>query len=276
MNEKKRSAAERIDSVLSVLGVVFGAFTLLVFGTYFVKITIFPEGTLPVVACLLVFAGLAIPLALRRRLRVWLKKIYVPAKAVYVLVLAAFTVSFIAFCAYIFAPLDETPYGELPEDSVVVVFGAKVNANGAPGTPLARRLNKAKEILEARPDALCVVSGGKGDDEPVSEAEAMRRFLTSAGIDESRIIVEDNSHNTLQNISYTRELLDENDLSDRAVVCVSSDFHVARIRFISERTGGFGDYFYRAGGLRKWDWEYFGIAREYLSFARLLILGTEG
>lgn len=276
MNDAKRSAAERLDRVLTILGVVFGAFTLLVFGTYFVKITVFPEGTLPVVACLLVFAWLAIPLFLRRPLRRKLKKLYLPAKAAYVFVLAAFTVSFAVFCAYIFAPLDETPYGELPENSVVVVFGAKVNANGAPGTPLARRLYKAKEILEARPDAICVVSGGKGDDEPISEAESMRRWLVSAGIDESRILVEDASHNTLQNISNTRELLDENGLSDRAVVCVSSDFHVARIRFISERTGGFGDCYYRAGGLRRWDWEYFGIAREYLSFARLLILGTEG
>ena len=276
MNDAKRSAAERLDSVLSILAVVFGAFTLLVFGTYFVKITIFPEGTLPVVACLLVFAWLALPLIFRERLRRALGKLFVPAKAVYVFVLAAFTVSFIAFCAYIFAPVDETPYEELPENSVVVVFGAKINANGSPGTPLARRLSKAKEILEARHDAICVVSGGQGDDEPISEAEAMKTWLTSAGIDESRIMVEDRSRNTLQNISYTRELLEENGLSGRAVVCVSSDFHVARIRFISDRGEGFGDYFYRAGGLRRFDWEYFGIAREYLSFARLLLLGTDG
>ena len=269
-------AAERIDRILTAIGFICGAFTLLVFGSYFVKITVFPEGTLPVVACILVFAWLALPFILRRVLRRKPKKLYLTLKAAYVLTLAAFTVTFVCFCAYIFAPGDETPYDELPKDPVVVVFGAKVTANGAPGTPLARRLHKAKEILDARPDAICVVSGGQGDDEPISEAEAMKRWLITAGIDESRVIVEDRSRNTLQNIRYTRELLEEDELSESPVVCVSSDFHVARIRFISTRTGGFGDYYYRAGGLRKWDWEYFGIAREYLSFARLLILGTEG
>ena len=272
----KETVPSRLDKILSAVGWLCGAFTLAVFGSYFVKITIFPEGTLPVVACLLVFAWLALPLVLRRALRRLLKKLWLPAKAAYVFTLAAFTVTFALFCAYIFAPVDETPYDELPEDPVVVVFGAKVNANGSPGTPLARRLYKAKEILEARPDAICIASGGRGDDEPISEAESMRRFLVSAGVDESRISVEERSHNTLQNIKYTRELLDENALSNRPVVCVSSDFHVARIGFISERSGGFGDYYYRAGGLRRWDWEYFGVAREYLSFARLLILGTDG
>ena len=104
----------------------------------------------------------------------------------------------------------------------------------------------------------------------------MKRSLVSDGIDESRILVEDRSRNTLQNVAYSRELIEANGLSDRAVACVSSDFHIARIRLISSRSGDFGDFFYPAGGLRPWDWEYFGLVREYLSFARLLLLGTEG
>lgn len=270
-----KTCAERIDRVLTAIGYIFGVFTLAVFGAYFVKITIFPEGTLPLVACLLVFAGLALPLLLRRQLRRWLKKLFLPAKAIYVLVIAAFSVSFIAMCVYLLAPRAETPYEDLPDAPVVVVFGAKVKETGAPGTPLARRLYKAKEILDARPDAICIASGGKGDDEPISEAESMKRWLVSAGIDESRVILEDRSHNTIENIKFSRELIEQNDLADSAVVCVSSDFHVDRIRFISERTGGFGDYYYRAGGLRKWDWEYFGLVREYLSFGRIILLGAD-
>jgi uncharacterized SAM-binding protein YcdF (DUF218 family) len=265
----------RPDVILSVLCLVFGAFTFLCFGVYFVKIMIFPEGALPVVACLLVFIWLFVPLVLRRFFRRVLGKAYIPVKAAYALILAAFTATFIAFLAFVFSAVDETPYEELPEGTVVVTFGAKVKENGEPGTPLARRLDKTIEILKARSDAVCVVSGGQGADEPISEAEAMKRRLVSAGIDESRIYVEDQSHNTLQNIAYSREVIEKNGLGGRAVACVSSDFHVARIRFISERTDGFGDHFYRAGGLRKWDWEYFGLTREYLSFARLLLLGTE-
>ena len=273
--DKPANAAGRVDHILSVVAVVCGILTTAVFGAYFVKITIFPEGALPIVACLLVFAWIFIPFAFRRTLRRRLKNLFIPAKAVYAFVLAAFCASYAAFCVFIFAPCEEVSYDALPERAVVVVFGAKINRDGSPGTPLMRRLNKAAEILEARPEAVCIVSGGKGDDEPIAEAEAMKSRLVSAGIDESRIIVESRSRNTLQNVSYSREIIEENGLSDCAVVCVSSDFHIARIRFISQRVGGFGDYFYCAGGLRAWDWEYFGLVREYLSFGRLLLLGVD-
>ncbi len=73
----------RFDSFLSVLGGICGVFTLVCYGSYFVKIMIFPEGALPLAACLLVFAGLFLPFFLRRFNRRLLGRAYVPIKAVY-------------------------------------------------------------------------------------------------------------------------------------------------------------------------------------------------
>lgn len=263
----------RFDTFLTLLGFVCGVFTLICYGSYFVKIMIFPEGTLPIAACLLVFAGLLVPFFTRRFLRRILKRAYIPFKAVYSAALLFFTISFISMCVFVLVPRSETPYTELPEKTVVVTFGAKVGANGYPGRPLARRLQKTLDILEACPDALCIVSGGKGDDEPMSEASAMKKWLVERGIDDSRIIEEDRARNTLQNISYSRELIAKRGLEDYSVACVSSDYHVPRIRFISGRNGDFGDFFYAASGNTYWDFP--GLVREYMSYGRLILLGFD-
>ena len=268
----KKTPLERFDLVLTVIGLLCGVMTFAVFGAYFVKISIYPEGKLPMIACLLVFAGLGAPLFLRKKLRKWLKKLYIPAKAVYTFVILAFCVSYAAMCVLVLSPREETPYDELPEHTVVVVFGAKFNGDGSPGMPLEGRLRKAAQILSARLDAVCIVSGGKGDDEPVSEAEVMKNWLISAGIGEERIYVEDRSHNTLQNVRYSREIMEENGFSGYAVACVSSDFHIPRIMLIGSHTA-FGDYYYSGAGHSRLD--EIGLVREYLSFARLLILGYD-
>ncbi len=270
---KEDPGASRLDSFLTVFGFVCGVFTLVCYGSYFIKIMIFPEGTLPIAACLLVFAGLLVPFLARRPLRSFLKRAYIPIKAVYSFVLLFFTVSFISMCIFVLVPRSETPYTELPEKTVVVTFGAKVGANGSPGRPLARRLQKTLDILEACPDALCIVSGGKGNDEPMSEASAMKNWLVERGIDASRIIEEDRARNTLQNISYSRELIGKHGLGDYSVACVSSDYHVPRIRFISGQNGDFGDFFYAAAGDTYWDFP--GLVREYMSYGRLILLGFD-
>ena len=50
-------------------------------------------------------------------------------------------------------------------------------------------------------------SGGKGADEPVSEAEAMRRYLLEQGIPEERILVEDRSRDTFENMKFSKEII---------------------------------------------------------------------
>lgn len=261
----------KYEKVLNVLAKIAGIFTFILYFLYFIKLMIFPEGMIVVVACLLVFAGLGIPLFFGGKLKKLLRKAWLPAKTVYTAVLVFYMVSFITMAVMIYAPgtADPDP-AMLPRDTVLVTFGAKIKSDNTPGLPLRNRLRKTVELMTALPDSTVIVSGGRGSDEPVSEAEAMCDWLIAHGIDESRIIIEDQAKNTLENIEYAKKVIEENGLTDRKIACISSDYHVLRIRFLSDKYD-FADYFYRAPCVGFWD--YVSLVREYMSYGKLIITG---
>ena len=132
------------------------------------------------------------------------------------------------------------PSREAPCAEYLIVLGARWKSAG-PGEVLRRRLDKAVSYLEQNPDTRVIVSGGQGDNEAISEAEGMRGYLLQAGIEESRILVEDASSNTYENLVFSGELLDrEND----KVVIVTNNFHVFRALSIAKKQG-----YHKAEGL---------------------------
>lgn len=122
--------------------------------------------------------------------------------------------------------------------AVMVILGTQVKADG-PCRLLRDRLDTAAAYLQNSPDLPVVVSGGQGSDEHISEAEAMKDYLVSAGIDEGRITMEDQSHNTGENLQYTKRLLEEQgyDLDRDNVLVVSNAFHLSRVRMLCARYG---------------------------------------
>jgi uncharacterized SAM-binding protein YcdF (DUF218 family) len=88
----------------------------------------------------------------------------------------------------------------------MVVLGAKVRENGISPT-LQRRLDKALNVLLLDTTITVIVSGGKGEDEPVSEAKAMSDYLLTHGVAAKRIIQEDQSFSTEENIINSRSKL---------------------------------------------------------------------
>ena len=124
------------------------------------------------------------------------------------------------------------------EPEVMVIFGCKVERDG-PSVMLRDRLDAALEYLEDHPDITVVVTGGKGDDEHVSEARAMRDYLTANGVEEDDILMEDQSRNTWQNVNYTLALLEDEGYDVTGdVALVSSGFHLARIQMLWDRGRG--------------------------------------
>lgn len=115
----------------------------------------------------------------------------------------------------------------------IIVLGALVREEG-PSTILKERLDAAIDYLEENPDTLCIVSGGQGFNEPYSEAFGMKKYLVEKGVDESRIILEDESLNTIQNIQNSMKLMDD---KDSAVGVVTSNFHVYRAIGIAKKQG---------------------------------------
>lgn len=106
----------------------------------------------------------------------------------------------------------------------IIVLGAQMKAGG-PSAVLKFRLDAAYEYLLNNEDTVCIVSGGQGRNEPCSEAEGMYAYLTEKGISPERIIKEDQSTDTSENIAYSAELIGRKDIS---VGIVTNNFHVFR------------------------------------------------
>ena len=117
--------------------------------------------------------------------------------------------------------------GQNYEDAdYIIVLGAKVDPWG-PSRALDDRLRAALSYLESYPDAKAVVTGGQGADEPIAEAEAMRRYLVEQGIPEEKIVLEDRSRNTFQNMAFSKALI-EREARGARVVYATTNYHVFR------------------------------------------------
>ena len=126
------------------------------------------------------------------------------------------------------------------EPKVMVILGCKVESWG-PSILLQDRLDKALDYLEDHPDLTVVVSGGQGPDEHQSEAQCMYDYLTDHGVDGAQILLEDQSHNTWENIRFTQELLREKEVDTSQMLVVSNGFHLTRVRMLWDRAWE-GDY----------------------------------
>lgn len=116
----------------------------------------------------------------------------------------------------------------------LIVLGAKVKPGGVPSLSLQYRLDAALDYLKENPHTKVIVSGGQGPDEEQTEASFMRDYLITNGIENSRIITEEQSTSTYENLYYSFALLPE---TERAVTIVSSDFHLRRATYIANELG---------------------------------------
>lgn len=121
------------------------------------------------------------------------------------------------------------------ESRTVIVLGARVYENRL-STALKYRLDAAYEYLISHPLSACIVTGGQGDNEPCTEASLMYAYLIERGIDKSRIYIEDESTDTVENIRYSMKIIKENTLNDHVAI-VTSDYHVYRSLTYAEREG---------------------------------------
>lgn len=121
------------------------------------------------------------------------------------------------------------------ENATVVVLGCKVNGD-RPSLSLEERLVEAYTYLSENPNASCIVTGGKGDDENISEAECMYRWLVEKGINASRIYKEDRATSTKENITFAKEIILENNLN-KDIVIITSDYHTYRAGITANEVG---------------------------------------
>lgn len=158
-------------------------------------------------------------------------------KAGKVLLSIVFGVAIIGFSCF-FAALGSTfaySYTNADTQDTIIVLGCAVNRNKA-SLMLNQRINAAYKYLSENENSVAVLSGGQGPGEDISEAQCMYEVLTEKGIDGSRLYLEDKSTNTLENITFSKELIEKNNLSDNIAIC-SADFHLKRATMVAKKQG---------------------------------------
>jgi uncharacterized SAM-binding protein YcdF (DUF218 family) len=151
----------------------------------------------------------------------------------------------------------------------IIILGCQVRGE-TPSRFLIERTDKAIELYNNGYAKYIIASGGKGPGEDISEAEAMRRYMLSKGIDESAIIMEDKSASTLENLHNSKAIMDKMGLGNAVVI--SNKYHLKRASVMAKRAGIEGCY---AGIFvpRYILNEIMGFLREIPAITRLYILG---
>ena len=124
-----------------------------------------------------------------------------------------------------------------PEAEYLIVLGAGVNGS-VPSLSLRERLEAALAYLERYPQAVAVLSGAQGSGEDITEAQCMFDWLTARGIDENRLLREEEATRTRENLRFALGLIEERTgTRPETVAVVSSEYHLCRAELYAKQLG---------------------------------------
>ena len=139
-----------------------------------------------------------------------------------------FTICFVAMASH---------FNDKGEDDLdyIIVLGAQMKG-GSPSIIYRFRLDAAYDYLIKNPDTICIVSGGKGKNEIVSEGDGGKEYLISRGIAPERIIAETEARDTVENILFSKEIMDRSPMNNTLRIgIVTNNFHVFRGIHLAKR-----------------------------------------
>lgn len=121
----------------------------------------------------------------------------------------------------------------------IIILGCKIKKDNSLPPLLKGRVDRAIEFRNAQlkangKDLIFVPSSGKGDDETITEAEAMKKYLIKQGIKEKNILIENKSRNTYENIKFSNEIINNKDAN---IIFSTTNYHVLRAGLIATEQG---------------------------------------
>ncbi len=136
-----------------------------------------------------------------------------------------------------------------PADAIVVLGAAQFD--GRPSAVLRQRLDHAAELWFERRAPTIVVTGGRQPGDRTTEGLAGFVYLRNLGVPEDSLLVEVDSHNTYEQLSATRLILEERGL--RTAILVSDPYHNFRLRGIADEVGLDADVSSTGAGMSTYD-----------------------
>ena len=129
-------------------------------------------------------------------------------------------------------------FGDPKEDcDYMLVLGAKVRNDG-PSVSLMDRIRAAAQYMQEHPEVIAIVSGGKGPDEPMTEAQCMYEELIKLGIDPERIWMEDKATSTWENLRFALAMIEEKTgQRPEKIGLLSSEYHLFRASLFADACG---------------------------------------
>ena len=157
-----------------------------------------------------VFAMLYLYIAHYERFTAWLKKKWQSAGGIVLIsICTVFIVAVFATAGFLGVKmLTSINTAKDYNGETVVVLGCEVRKS-TPSRMLMERIRAAHTFLQEHPDTKCILSGGQGSSENISEAEAMHTWLVNNGIDPARLYLEDQSTSTKENLSFSKKIIEE-------------------------------------------------------------------
>lgn len=144
----------------------------------------------------------------------------------------------------------------------IVVLGSGIFGTRVPPL-LANRIERGMRLAEKNPNAVLILSGGQGQGESIPEGKAMASYAIEHGFDPVRIIIEDQSRNTWENLSFSRRKMEK---KKPRIAIVTTSFHVFRALMIAHRQKmtciGYG-------AKTKWYFTLNAIIREFIGYLSL-------
>ena len=155
-------------------------------------------------------------------------------KIIIIIISTIAIVFFILFFTTLFRIIKASKYSAKNENTVIVL-GCRVKGS-VPSKALVKRCLAAKDYMTKNKNAVAILSGGQGDDEDISEAECMEQILTSNGIEKERLIKEEKSTSTYENMLFSKQIADELKLS-KSVAVATSEYHMLRAKMYAQAAG---------------------------------------
>ncbi|KRN27896.1 hypothetical protein IV38_GL001735 [Lactobacillus selangorensis] len=154
---------------------------------------------------------------------------------------------------------------------IIVLGSGLINGDTVPPL-LAARINRGihfykRQVKKGKPHPILLFSGGQGGDEKLPESHAMRDYALAEGIPKADTLVEDRSLNTLQNMAYSKAIIEQRSQGQATKqIFVTSDYHTFRASLFAREVG------LKANGIGAKTSFYFlpnAIIREYIAIFML-------
>ena len=128
-------------------------------------------------------------------------------------------------------------YGKTDEKApsdVAIVLGAAV-WDGEVSPVYRERINHAISLYEDGFVDYIILTGGFGEGSYKSDSQVAKEYALSQGIPEERLLIEEKSTITEENLEFSKEVMEENDLE--TAIIVSDPLHMKRAMLMAEDYG---------------------------------------